>query len=435
MEREIDRDGGWSCPELFRETVHRLPRGRQSRLEATEPSATTEKCRLSQMLQPRQGEFFEELESLRGIAALLIVLYHIPAGWYAPLGNLPLAVNGHVAVEFFFVLSGFVIFHTYGTRLGRVDALGRFALSRLGRLYPVHFLFMAIFIGIELAKYVGAAHDAIPGLTERHSLDSVLGAGLANSLLIHGLGFTRQTIFLNFPSWSISTEFYTYLLFGLAACFLPRRAFVVFAVMLTFASAAALAALGGSASQWSQILKCLLGFFLGCLTRVLYGKFAGRQLELEWPLLPLFLAGAVLCVPWHGDDWAWHIGVPLSAAIVFTVAMKRSGIAHCTLSSRPARWLGEISYSLYMCHALVLYIARHSLARLVPATAGHGIELSLPVAILVYAAIFAAVILSGWVTFVSVERPMKQWTKRALGGHIASVDPPAEALAQIAPAL
>ena len=98
------------------------------------------------MLAPNV-EFFVTLESLRGIAALIVVVYH--AVWLNPVTQSRFFSNGALMVDFFFVLSGFVICHSYGDRLLNLRDFGRFLWLRLGRLYPLHFALLMVFVLIE----------------------------------------------------------------------------------------------------------------------------------------------------------------------------------------------------------------------------------------------------------------------------------------------
>jgi peptidoglycan/LPS O-acetylase OafA/YrhL len=95
----------------------------------------------------------EELESLRGLAAFLIVLHHMPH-WNSILDIIRLVKNGYLMVEFFFVLSGFVIFNAYSEKINTKKDIVRFQFLRFGRLWPVHILFLIVFLGIETARYI-----------------------------------------------------------------------------------------------------------------------------------------------------------------------------------------------------------------------------------------------------------------------------------------
>src|SRR5437762_9602227 len=82
-------------------------------------------------------ERFVVLDSWRGIAACLVALFHLDA--YSHLYGVPFLRNSWLFVDFFFVLSGFVIAANYQQRLLEGFGVGRFLLLRLGRLYPLHF--------------------------------------------------------------------------------------------------------------------------------------------------------------------------------------------------------------------------------------------------------------------------------------------------------
>src|SRR5579871_4742226 len=109
--------------------------------------------------ETRQGDvprFFAPLESWRGLAALVVVVFH--AVWTNPITASRFFQNGALMVDFFFVLSGFVIFHSYGRKLASTTDVIRFLWLRLGRLWPLHFAFLLVFLGFEVAKLVAERH-------------------------------------------------------------------------------------------------------------------------------------------------------------------------------------------------------------------------------------------------------------------------------------
>ncbi len=96
---------------------------------------------------------FRALDGWRGHAALLVVLHHIEIhGWlyWAAAG----AHNGWLCVDFFFVLSGFVIAHSYGDKLADGARIKDFVIRRLGRLWPLHLIMLCAMIALELAHLV-----------------------------------------------------------------------------------------------------------------------------------------------------------------------------------------------------------------------------------------------------------------------------------------
>lgn len=116
-------------------------------------------------------------------------------------------------VDFFFVLSGFVIASAYQSKLSSGDGVIPFALRRFGRLYPLHIATLAALVTFALARTALAPGPFNP----RDMFDGWMfdfSALFTNVLLVHGLGFESHLTW-NFPSWSISTEFYTYLVFAM----------------------------------------------------------------------------------------------------------------------------------------------------------------------------------------------------------------------------
>ena len=154
---------------------------------------------------------FTALDSLRGIAALGVVLHHLPAS--NGLAALPLAHMGSLFVDFFFVLSGFVIACSYGDKLAGGFPLRRFAVLRLGRVVPVHLLMIGLFLVLELLAWaLGAGGLSLRApFTGSHSLGHLFSA----TFLLDGYVPHRQNYY-NGVSWSISVELFLYALAALA---------------------------------------------------------------------------------------------------------------------------------------------------------------------------------------------------------------------------
>ncbi len=95
---------------------------------------------------------FEALDAIRGICALLVVLFHIPV-YHALKGSQTFA-NLQFCVDMFFALSGFVLCHAYGSRLNNGTDGIRFFVTRFARLWPLHVTVLVLFVGIEIVKLV-----------------------------------------------------------------------------------------------------------------------------------------------------------------------------------------------------------------------------------------------------------------------------------------
>lgn len=145
------------------------------------------------------------LESLRGIAALSVVFYHYSLGFL----HLTILKNGFtdnagLMVDFFFVLSGYVMALSYGDKISNWSQLLNFQFKRFIRLYPLHLIMLLLFLLLEIAKYAAGYSS------EQNSIFGPI-TGLedfiSNLFLTHN--FTGDLSW-NRPSWSISAEFYTY---------------------------------------------------------------------------------------------------------------------------------------------------------------------------------------------------------------------------------
>ena len=157
---------------------------------------------------------FAVLDSWRGICALMVALFHFPAA--NAISQSQFIRSSYLFVDFFFVLSGFVITARYANRLGETGDVTRFVLVRLGRIYPLHLFMMIAFVGFEFVRLVLAqlrSADVAP-FTGGFGLDSLL----TNLFLLQGIGFEHRLTW-NGPSWSISAEFFTYS--AVAACARP----------------------------------------------------------------------------------------------------------------------------------------------------------------------------------------------------------------------
>ena len=156
------------------------------------------------------------LETFRGIFALVIVLHHLKIETFIQRSNF--ITNGGLVVDFFFVLSGFVISLNYLDKINNKSDLFNFQ-KKILRLYPLHILTLFIFIIIEFIKIFVNNFTSLQSLYEPFSGFNNYYSLVANFFLLHGwYGWS-----FNLPSWSISTEFYTYLIFGLLILFFSKK--------------------------------------------------------------------------------------------------------------------------------------------------------------------------------------------------------------------
>jgi peptidoglycan/LPS O-acetylase OafA/YrhL len=372
----------------------------------------------------KEREFFGGLEALRGLAALLVVFYHLPP-WYEPLFRFPVVRHGHLMVNFFFVLSGFVLAHSYFGRIQDGRGFARFVVLRLGRLYPVHLVFLLVFVAFEVLKYIAVSQN-VSGAMSAPFQENSPRALVECLLLIQALGFGPNANTFNFPSWSISTEFYTYLVFGTAVLMLQsKRAFVCFSVFVVAGSLLLLTLAQPQIGEFRMILMCWAGFFAGCLVNFAYRTLGSRRLHSSWSLVVLLVTVAFLLVDWGG--WEQQLVLLLSAALIITLVLTPAGALNNWLSWGPVRWLGEISYSLYMCHAAVMWVARQFCRKVLhaPEVVVDGLaaaQLSPAVALAVSAAAVGGSLVLAGLTYKFIEDPCRN-AARAWAGAASRRQP------------
>jgi peptidoglycan/LPS O-acetylase OafA/YrhL len=300
---------------------------------------------------------FVVLDSWRGIAACLVALFHLDA--YSHLYGVPFLRNSWLFVDFFFVLSGFVIAANYQQRLLDGFGAGRFLLLRLGRLYPLHFAMLALFIGFELLKVLKRV--LIPALVSVNSVvpfsapQEAPNTIVANLLLVQSL-HVFDFLTWNVPSWSISTEFYTYIVFAVCLIGLRRRAWIALLVAM-IGGPLLIAALSehnmNTHFDWG-IIRCIYGFAAGVLSWNVYEKWNGKlRTWLSGSIVEWMALGLVVVFVSAAGTTLVSIAAPYLFALVVLVFAFEAGTASAMLKLRPPVFLGTISYSIYMTHVFV----------------------------------------------------------------------------------
>jgi peptidoglycan/LPS O-acetylase OafA/YrhL len=351
---------------------------------------------------------YGELESIRGLAALLVVFFHLPK--WNPVLDVGFINNSYLMVELFFVLSGFVIFNAYQGRIRSGTDLLRFQFLRFGRLYPVHLLFLFAFVLIEVAKYVAAKRYGFVGPNTGAFEVNDLTAFLQNLFLISGLLPTEQLTF-NGPSWSICVEFYTYLVFALVVLYTGRRQLLCFALI----AGASLLLIGtGNTGGFDHVLQCLSGFFLGCLT-----AWAIRHAKFQVPgVVSLLMLALIALYLQFKPSMAWDLLIyPLSVLLIVSLVLSSGGISQTVLNSSILTGLGTISYSVYMSHAAIEWAANQAVRVILKQPEiidayGHSIpSLSAGVTWVVSALITLTVIVTSIFVYRWVESPLRAKTR------------------------
>lgn len=309
------------------------------------------------------------LDSLRGVCACMVVLLHFVTQGH--IASLSIVKHGFLFVDFFFVLSGFVIGSSYGERLAQGFSIGRFMWLRLGRIYPLHIVMLIAFLAFELffAYFMPNAAARAP-FTDSFSLDS-----LVQSLFLVQIFFGPDATPWNGPSWSIAAELWTYLIFALLLRF-GRRALVPVSLVIAVASPLILTALTDryiNVFHDGALVRCLFGFSLGMIgwrctafvQSVALPNWADHLLE----IVIVLATGVLVSVAGAGP-------LSLVAPYIFFLAVlifsRERGLVSALLRLSPFVLVGTLSYSIYMIHVFLYYRLMNGLSLLDRVT-GQGI--------------------------------------------------------------
>lgn len=299
---------------------------------------------------------FEALDALRGVCALLVVLFHIPI--YHAFKDLTAFANLQFCVDMFFALSGFVLCHAYGQRLNDRTEVVRFAAMRFARLWPLHIVTLALYILIEVTKIVFTRADGSLVLDSQpfgqgHSLwEAVTNILFLQSFHLHsGLSW-------NGVAWSAALEFYVSILFAAVILLFPRRRYDVFLGLC----------LGGGmllytvsphtlfvSTDWGM-LRAVFSFFAGCLVYDLRARSGDRLTapNLWEACCVVLVVGFAAVMPLGGSQYAF----PLLAMIVIYVFSFDQGAVSKVLRSSALQKLGLWSYSIYMIHPFMFQVVK-----------------------------------------------------------------------------
>ncbi|RMQ41929.1 hypothetical protein ALQ04_02467 [Pseudomonas cichorii] len=373
---------------------------------------------------------FLVLDSFRGLCALAVVLHHFHAT--QSITELAFFRHAHYLVNFFFVLSGFVLYHIYAERLGSAAQLKRFVIARICRLYPLHLATLLIALLFELLKMVAEQRGiqfAAGSFTGTRSAAEIL----PNLLLLQSWWPGVSQLSFNFPSWSISVEFYLYLLFALIAAVLPGLSRQIFAAIALLA----FAALYFNSNLFNEGALTGLGcFFSGTMTYRLYARCKAFQMHKGRATLleAASLLAVYMAITYSGPSQNISLSL-LFCWVIGLFAFEAGGISR-GLCSRPFRWAGTLSFSIYMTHTIVLFVVTTSLLLLGKIT-GQPLVLDVPgefsdVAVryihtrsllldnLLIALSLAAVLLLSTLTYRYIELPGielgKVWSRRVTAG-------------------
>ncbi|MEL6675573.1 MAG: acyltransferase [Bacteroidota bacterium] len=381
--------------------------------------------------------FIPSLTPLRGIAAMLVALFHFSI-FLAPLaspGNFIIS-KWYLMVDLFFVLSGFIMYHVYGSWFQESIArqsFGKYMRARFARLYPLHLFTLLVTIGIALVLYQSMPAGSIPPLVGSVFDPAAIPTSL---LLVQAWGFHLEAPW-NTPAWSISVEWFLYLLFPFLIAFLVRAPKIARPILWSLAIGGLIlimyviqpymeglwdAARGipeGMLRPTNTIdlitgpalLRGFCSFTIGMLLYERYRQGWQKPLLSKGFWFPLLWA--VMLGLWMGDWLPDVLAVLMFATMILHLTWVEGSVKN-VLNNKVFTYLGDISYSIYMVHVpILLSLFVYNMIQSAgeegfAALDGPAPEINLGLNWLMGMAFLAVVILVASFTYRLIEKPLRR---------------------------
>ena len=318
--------------------------------------------RTSQQIKPTETRpFFAALDGFRGLLALLVAVHH--SSWFSYLNYKSFINEGFVLIDLFFVFSGFLLYRLYGRNLKSGADVVDFIKRRFARLYPIHIFMLFVFLAFNLVRLwaykSGGSEGGAPPF----------GAGspdnwysfVSHIFLTHSMGI-HDALSFNWPSWTISVEFYVYFLFAAIILFIkPSKGWhmglIAACIALIYYGLSTVAPKMDVTYNYG-FWRCIGGFFTGVIGAWMYVRFAGlkdRFNKFTWTVLELIALFSYLSFTVYFIGKSQFFVAPFALLFVFIFAFDKGAIS-AFMSHKVFSYLAKISYSVYMTHALIAVV-------------------------------------------------------------------------------
>ncbi|HHQ6568768.1 TPA: acyltransferase family protein [Serratia fonticola] len=289
---------------------------------------------------------FVVLDSFRGLCAVFVVIFHMRAA--GSITEWTFFKGSAIFVNFFFVLSGFVMAHAY-TRRDTIN-FKNYIKSRFLRIYPLYIFMLAIFIILEASKMIaykkmGIVFNTMPFTGKGDPIEII-----PNLLMIQSWTSLTEHLSFNYPSWSISIEFYTYILFFISIHFLKKIRLISY-FLIPGIIAFLFFLTNGFITKVASV--SVMFFFFGAISYDLSKRITIKS-TLFFNALEFLLLAIVAYITCN--DFVYK---PIVSAIVFSMVVvifsKEKGVLSHLLSKGLFLNIGKVSYSIYLTHAAILF--------------------------------------------------------------------------------
>ncbi len=363
------------------------------------------------------------LDGLRGVAALLVVWYHVFEGFQFASGAPIITVinHGYLAVDFFFILSGFVIGYAYDDRMGRQLTLASFFKRRIVRLHPM------VAMGAAIGAVAFLAQGSVQWDGTHMALSAVMLALLCAMFFIpavpgcsYEVRGNGEMFPLNGPAWSLFFEYIGNILYALVLHRLPTKVLAavtaVLGVMLAWFTITDPSGYGmfgvgwtlDTVNFWGGMLRMAFPFTMGMLLSRVFRKVKVRG---AFWLCSLVLV-AVFHVPYINKVAGVNMNGVFEALCIIAlfpvlVWFAASGTTTDKLSTRVCNLLGDLSFPLYIVHYPFMYLFYSWLID----KRAYTLAETWPVALLTC----AASVVAAWLCLRFYDIPVRRWLARKMG--------------------
>ena len=371
--------------------------------------------------------YFFALEGWRGIAACMILLLHLTdlMRVQTHIADINIVSNSFLFVDFFFVLSGFILTYQYAEKI--IDKYNKgmsfvvYFLRRVGRLYPLHLTIIIISIFLETLRYV---FDGTVGEVTGDAFPEGKGGFevLLEFLLLEGItqGLTEHDSLWNPPAWSVSVEFYLNII--LFFIFIVKNNKYIFALSLFFGL---FALYFFPETQHTNVLRGVTCLAAGVLTYYLF-RYTEKKFQFNYNLNSLvafsvleILSIATMVKFLDSQVHNVYLHSPFVFSLVVLIFAYQNGIIGRMLNFRFFRTLGTLSYSIYLIHwnmLLTIYAGLFVLDRKMGAidlfNKNGDMDLTLFQGDLVILILFVGVIGVSFLSYHIIEAPARHWFKK-----------------------
>lgn len=295
---------------------------------------------------------FFALDSFRGLCALCVVVFHMRV--LDGFSEFLFFRNSRLFVEFFFILSGFVLTHSHLTK--KNDSFKKYAIARTFRIFPLHLFMLSIYIVLECLKLL-AQHKGFGFNTPAFEGGNSIKELIPNFFLLQSWYSGFDYLSFNYPSWSISVEYYLYFLFFLVVC--PRDIFKRYAIGFAFLFLFIILQCMSLKILTGEVIRGGVCFGAGIVTYYIFSVVKlPKVTRFLIYLFSLFEVLALLLI-WYivsyiGSTHEFIVVLVFSLAVL--LFSFEQGFVSGLLSKTFFQLLGKLSYSIYLTHAAILFV-------------------------------------------------------------------------------